>query len=62
VNKVERDAFEMKWQLPYGYKDCQIFNNEVDAIDYIRRYNWNDDYILEKYNNGMKEDLNYERT
>ena len=59
VNKVERDNFEMTWQLPYGYNNCLIFEDEDEAIkfykDNIYKGNLNSGYILEKYNNGTKE-------
>jgi hypothetical protein len=70
VDKAERDEFEMKWQLPYGYNGCRIFNDEVKAIEFykdnIQKYHIYDRYILEKYDNGTKqtisEDITYERT
>ncbi len=35
INQNERDKFEKKWQLPYGYKDCFITTKPQEAIDML---------------------------
>jgi hypothetical protein len=59
VDKVERDWFEMKWQLPYGYGNCHVFNNKEDAINFYKKHD-DGNCIIEKYDKGFKEEFIYE--
>jgi len=70
VDKVKRDNFEIKWQMPYGYNGCRIFDDEVKAIEFYKdnmgKNNLSDGHVLERYDNGIKniickkEDITYE--
>jgi len=59
VDKTKRDLFESKWQLPFGYNGCRIFDNEDKAIEFFKdtvsKYGFGEHYIIEKYDNGTKE-------
>lgn len=58
VDKEKRDSFEKEWQLPYGYGNCYVFLDPLDAIEC--RKNYLSDaykYIIEKHYDGIKEEM-----
>jgi len=59
IDQAKRDKFEREWQLPYGYNGCRIFSNLDEAINGFKfipsELIGNSNYIIEKYENGVKE-------
>ena len=43
VDEVEREKFEKRWHMPYGYADARIYMNPVNAVNAL-----NDIVELEK--------------
>jgi len=62
VDKEKRDDFEMKWQIPYGYSTCRIFEDEDEALNQYKKSTVLEPnrFILEKYDMGYKEEIIYE--
>lgn len=62
VNEKERNDFEDKYQIPYGYYNCPLFFDFTEAIDlydkmplHIRKK-----YIIERCSCGTRQKV-YER-
>jgi hypothetical protein len=58
VNEDERRRFETKWQMPYGYSNCNVFDDYDQAEGFFNEIiapNKNyESYVLEEYNNGER--------
>jgi hypothetical protein len=55
VNEKERNEFEMKFQVPYGYNVCPHFQTEECAIGYVDTLTMmhkGNQLIVEKWENG----------
>lgn len=49
LNEVERDAFEKRWQLPYGYGDTVIFSDLEEAmLELDSLYNPTTEWVVEE--------------
>jgi hypothetical protein len=57
INERERDAFEKKHQIPYGYSDCDIHTDFEDAMDEFETYGNNllKEYIIERIDQNGRE-------
>lgn len=49
INEVERNEFENKWQVPYGYGEFDIHIEIEDAIDEIEEFYYgSNEWVIEK--------------
>jgi len=58
INEKERDNFEKKWFIPYGYFNCELFTNLDEAIEvYEMVYTKMDreNHVIEKVVYGERE-------
>jgi hypothetical protein len=35
IDEEEKQQFEVKWQLPYGFSTCAITTDEIQAHDWL---------------------------
>lgn len=56
VNQKEKEKFEKKWEMPYGYNNCpKICFNQNEAIGWINRNLGSiekKNYVVERHNCG----------
>ena len=64
INEIDRDDFERKWQIPYGYGECEVHLDLEDAINELETYYSSSDWIVEEvtddgrqvvYRGGLQE-------
>jgi hypothetical protein len=63
VHERSRTEFEKKWHVPFGYADCELFNNFEQAYKFLTdQIDINSkiirEYIIEQITNG-KSDIVY---
>ena len=61
LNEEKRDKFEKEYQMPYGYGNCEIFDDVDVAIDRFH-FNYGEGWIIEEYNsNGRSTVYEYDK-
>lgn len=58
VDENAREKFEREWQLPYGYGNC-VVSCDFDVVKrtYNKLHAGLAGYIIEKYENGIRETI-----
>jgi hypothetical protein len=52
LNERVRDDFEIKYQMPYGYGESEIFFDLEEAIDELEQYFNTSEFIIEEVTDG----------
>jgi hypothetical protein len=57
VDKLMRDKFEKKWQMPYGYGNCFVSTDPEEAIRYYeeRIPEYETTFVVEKFDVDGRE-------
>ena len=48
INEMDRDDFEKKWEIPYGYSECEIHIDLESAIDELEAYYSSSEWVVEE--------------
>lgn len=55
INEQDREAFEKRWQIPYGYGESDVFTDFEDAVDELESYFNSKEFIVEKIDTNGRE-------
>lgn len=57
INEIDRNEFEKKWEIPFGYGECDIHITFEDAIDELEAYYGSSEWIVEKISENGRETI-----
>ena len=55
INEMDRDDFEQKYALSYGYGDCEVHMDVMDAIEELEEYYDTNEWVVEEISNGGRQ-------